>query len=440
MMSDRLNYHQGTASFVTITRREIFRDTNYAEDVIDGRDMEDQLDELVPSRYYPESVTYDMIAIGCGPAGLAFANAASDYKTSKASRLAFLVIDKGRPANTLSRWPKNMKLISQLSWNRLPILDISKFNFDAYPTVAQMLEYYRACAENILVMPHIRTFEEVYDVEIIPKGFLIKAKSTVRQMEYRYYTKSIVFATGFYDNPNGLAISEDMVPGIKFPKVIHHLQDFCAEPEKWKGKEVLVVGGGVSAVEQALAASSAGANVTVCYRGKAIKHVREKIDLAGIRDHHYDEFLAALRKGKITAYFNSQIKRITPKEAYLACEKNEIVIPNDWVLCMLGFRSDIELIQRIGGKVDPTGRPIFDKQTHELIGIQRAYVIGTSAAGSSSNSYVLLNIVPQAYEVVDDYIKRYYRKMLYDYDLNDTEETNEELKRVRLGLDRVSDY
>src|SRR5262249_61262284 len=54
------------------------------------------------------------------------------------------------------------------------------------------------------------------------------------------------------------------VPGEKLDKVSHRLYD----PKDYAGKQVLVVGGGDSALESAVALGMAGAAVTVSYRGK----------------------------------------------------------------------------------------------------------------------------------------------------------------------------
>src|SRR4029079_12579598 len=54
------------------------------------------------------------------------------------------------------------------------------------------------------------------------------------------------------------------VPGEKLDKVYHRLYD----PKEYAGKQVLVVGGGDSALETAIALAMSGAAVTLAHRGK----------------------------------------------------------------------------------------------------------------------------------------------------------------------------
>ena len=62
------------------------------------------------------------------------------------------------------------------------------------------------------------------------------------------------------------------VPGENLPKVYNLLED----PDDWRGKAVLVVGGGDSACEAALALADAGAKVMISYRGKGFNRAAPK--------------------------------------------------------------------------------------------------------------------------------------------------------------------
>src|SRR5262249_43459966 len=82
-----------------------------------------------------------------------------------------------------------------------------------------------------------------------------------------YRAQRVVLATGTRGKPRTL-----QVPGENLPKVSSLLDD----PAELRGKHVLVVGGGDSAVEAALALADAGAKVMVSYRGRAFNRAQPK--------------------------------------------------------------------------------------------------------------------------------------------------------------------
>jgi thioredoxin reductase len=60
------------------------------------------------------------------------------------------------------------------------------------------------------------------------------------------------------------------VPGEQLPKVFNRLHD----PAEFRGRDVLVVGGGDSALEAAIALSEAGAKTTLSYRGEQLARAK----------------------------------------------------------------------------------------------------------------------------------------------------------------------
>jgi thioredoxin reductase len=81
----------------------------------------------------------------------------------------------------------------------------------------------------------------------------------VRTTVAAYRAQRVILATGTRGKPRTL-----QVPGENLAKVANLLDD----PDDWRGKDVLVVGGGDSAVEAALALADAGM-VIISYRGKS---------------------------------------------------------------------------------------------------------------------------------------------------------------------------
>jgi thioredoxin reductase (NADPH) len=89
----------------------------------------------------------------------------------------------------------------------------------------------------------------------------------VRTTVAQYRAQRVILATGTRGKPRTL-----QVPGENLPKVSNLLDD----PDDWRGKDVLVVGGGDSAVEAAVALADAGARVIISYRGKSFNRAAPK--------------------------------------------------------------------------------------------------------------------------------------------------------------------
>ena len=133
----------------------------------------------------------------------------------------------------------------------------------------------------------IRTNEKVNEIQRTDSAFQL----TTSKGEYR--AKHVVLALGRRGTPRKLG-----VPGEELSKVCYRL----IEAESYKGCKVLVVGGGDSAVEAAIAlASQPGTFVTVSYR---------KGEFTRIKDRNEKNIQEAVRKGTVRLVFNSNVQEI----------------------------------------------------------------------------------------------------------------------------------
>lgn len=129
-------------------------------------------------------------------------------------------------------------------------------------------------------------------------------------------------------------------PGEEQPKVHYRL----LEPGEFKGKHVLVVGGGNSAVESALSLSDSNgcASVAISYRRNAFARCRAE------NRRRIDE---AIRAGKVRALMPSEVKSIGVSDLLLSMEGKEMTIPNDAVIVQVGGTAPAELLQKFGIEV-----------------------------------------------------------------------------------------
>ncbi|MFO0984835.1 MAG: NAD(P)-binding domain-containing protein [Planctomycetota bacterium] len=114
------------------------------------------------------------------------------------------------------------------------------------------------------------------------------------------------------------------VPGEELPKVAYRLTDAAS----YRGVDVLVVGGGDSAVEAALALSAQPRNrVTVSYRQETFFRLKARNE---------QRIQQAVRAGKVTVMFRSQVRSILPHQVALGTEAGETSLANDFVFVFAG--------------------------------------------------------------------------------------------------------
>jgi thioredoxin reductase (NADPH) len=162
-----------------------------------------------------------------------------------------------------------------------------------------------------------------------------------------YLTRSVLLSIGRRGTPRKLD-----VPGEEQKKVVYRLVD----PEQYRGKRVLVVGGGDAALEAAVSISNVpGTKVTLSYRGNAFSRVKPKNRLLVEQ---------ALTSGRLSVLLESTVKEIRPTSVLLDQKGTRIDLPNDAVIVCAGGILPTPLLQNIGIEVQTRhGTGSFDQQT-----------------------------------------------------------------------------
>ncbi|HXV12771.1 MAG TPA: NAD(P)-binding domain-containing protein, partial [Candidatus Krumholzibacteria bacterium] len=126
------------------------------------------------------------------------------------------------------------------------------------------------------------------------------------------------------------------VPGERLDKVTNRLHD----PADFAGRRVLVVGGGDSALETAVALTDAGARVTLSYRGDTFARPK----------HENVEALArAQNAGRLRVLMSSTVKEIRPDAVDIATGDGRVEpLPNDDVFVMIGREAPLGFFRRSG--------------------------------------------------------------------------------------------
>ncbi len=125
------------------------------------------------------------------------------------------------------------------------------------------------------------------------------------------------------------------VPGENLPKVYNRLFD----PHDHQDEDVLVVGGGDSAIETANAIADAGNHVTLSYR---------KPEFARPKEGNVEKLNALVGTGAVTLMMESQVKVIRESDVVLKTKEGETTIRNDAVYAMIGRELPLDFFRRSG--------------------------------------------------------------------------------------------
>jgi thioredoxin reductase (NADPH) len=282
----------------------------------------------------PESEKYDIVIVGAGPIGLACGIEA------KKRNLSHKIFDKGCLVNSIYNYPINMTFFS--TSDKLEIGDVPFISHGSKPTRREALEYYRRIVSSWKL--NVNTFESVIDIKGILGDFKVKTSKAV------YEAKTVVVATGYYDQPNFLNI-----PGEDLLKVKHYYD----EPHPYAYKKVVVIGGANSAVDVALELFRVGAEVTMI--------VREAELWNGIKYWVKPDIENRINEGSIKAFFNSNVVRIEKNQIVIKAPNEEITLQNDFVFAMTGYHADFSFFTKIGVELieDEYLCPTFNADTFE---------------------------------------------------------------------------
>ena len=146
-------------------------------------------------------------------------------------------------------------------------------------------------------------------------------------------TKAVLLAIGRRGTPRKLNI-----PGEQLEKVAYRL----LEPEQIEGKNILVVGGGDSAIEAALALSEQN-KVLLSYRSEAFQRIKPK---------NSEKIKAAMANDKIDVQFSSNVLNISEESISLSLPGGEMrEVPNDLVYIFAGGELPTEFLKKAGVEI-----------------------------------------------------------------------------------------
>ncbi len=310
----------------------------------------------------------DTIIIGAGPVGLQAAILA------RRAGLHSLVLEQGCIVNAIYNYPTFMTFFT--TSDRLEIGGHPLVTATDKPTRKEALDYYRKVTQAERL--DVRQYTPAEEIVRVPQGFRVRTGAG------DFTTRTVVVATGYFDNPRMLG-----VPGEDLPNVSH----YYTEAHPFMGRNVTVVGAGSSAADTALDLYRAGARVTMVHRGPEFRHSLKYWIRPNLENR--------VREGSIRVHFNTVVNRIEPASVHVTTPDGPLAIPTDQTFLLTGYYADPALLRRAGVVITEGDLAVsLDEDTFES-SIRGLYVIGSAGFGTRTSDVFIENGLVHAGRALD---------------------------------------
>jgi len=270
---------------------------------------------MIKSGIEKDNSTLDLIIVGAGPAGIAAS------LTAKKNGLNFLTLEQDTIGGTVFTFPR-AKIVMTAPMD-LPLYGKIKL----YDTTKQELIdlWEDALRKNDITIQEKTKVESIIPVK---GGFRVE---TIKGDIFK--AKNVLLAIGRRGSPRKLGI-----PGEMSEKVAYRL----LEPELIYDKEIMVVGGGDSAIESAL---------LLCQNNKVILSYR-KDKFSRLKPKNRTKILEAIDEGKVDMHYNSNLTQIEKDRVFLKYnDGREEVMENDMVYIFAGGELPTQFLQKAGVEI-----------------------------------------------------------------------------------------
>ena len=274
------------------------------------------VDYFVKKSFPKSNAKYDLIIVGAGPAGISASLSATK------ENLKFLTLEQDSLGGTVFSFPRAKVVMTAPMdlplWGKVKLIETSK---------SELLDLWK----NVLEKNKITINEQEKVLEIIKQDNLFIVKTD----RDHYTSNGILLAIGRRGSPRKLGVF-----GEERENVFYRL----LEPELIHDKDILVVGGGDSAVESAMLLANEKNRVTLSYRNGSFSRLKPK-NLERINDY--------IKRKKVKVLFNSDVKEIFNDSVALTFNNSsdELKIKNNLTYIFAGGILPTSFLEGIGIKI-----------------------------------------------------------------------------------------
>ena len=277
---------------------------------------------------------YDIIIVGAGPGGLTAGIYAGRQGTKN------LILDKGF-AGGIGREVPEME------------------NYPGFESISG-LELIEKMKSQAIKNCELHENENVREIIKTDNEY----KFTVKTDNNSYLTKTVILATGSSHRQLNVKGEEEFKgKGVSY----------CATCDGFffQGRDIIMVGGGNSALQEALYLNNLGANVTLVHRRdefRAQKHLQNQIEEEGI-DIIYNSVVEEIKGDML-------VESVVLKDK-LTGELSELSVSG--IFISVGYIPHTELAKQLGVDLDESGHIIIDKE--QKTNVDYVYAIGDVCVG-----------------------------------------------------------
>jgi CRP-like cAMP-binding protein/thioredoxin reductase/Fe-S-cluster-containing hydrogenase component 2 len=307
-------------------------------------------------------VSFDLVIVGSGPAGLSAAARAAELKLS-------YVLLEGTSAlsNTIQRYQKGKHVMAE----PMVVPLRSDLQFAAGTREAVLGAWQRSIDE---MGVNIRYGAEVTAISGAQPNFEVTLANgeTLR-------AKAVVLAIGLQGNPRKLGVSGEDDSFVQYT---------LDDPDEYQGETIVIVGAGDAAIENAIALA----------RSNSVVIVNRRDEFARAKEGNLNLITRAIEAGSITCFYKTNVAAVEAGEAIvLNTETGQTRVECDRIIARLGAIPPRRFVESSGIEFpsdDPTALP-------ELTGRYESNVPGLYVIGALGGYPLIKQAMNQGFEVAE---------------------------------------